>query len=223
MEPTTSPLARFFTAPFQARSYTNLLYLATAFPLGLAYFIFLVVGLALGVGLSIVWVGIPILALVLGGSWGLAALERQMAIHLLGARVPPMTPATPAAKGFWKQVGAFLTNPVTWKGMGYLIVKFPLGVATFTVVVFLLALSGGLLTAPFFYQYGTWGIQMGTWQVDTLGEALLCSGLGVIVALISLNVLNGLAWFWRQIASSMLGSERFTRPADPGTAAPAMA
>jgi hypothetical protein len=216
MEPKTSqihessePLARFFAAPIQARSYTNLLYLATAFPLGLAYFIFLVVGLSLGVGLSIVWVGIPILALVLGGSWGLAALERQMAIHLLGARVPPMTPATPAAEGFWKQVGAFLTNPVTWKGMGYLIVKFPLGVATFTVVVFLMALSGGLLTAPFFYQWNDWGIQMGAWQVDTLGEALLCSALGVIVALISFNLLNALAGVWRGLASVMLGSERF--------------
>ena len=49
--PRRSPLIRFLRAPIEARSYTNLLFLALAFPLGLAYFIFLTVGLALGVGL----------------------------------------------------------------------------------------------------------------------------------------------------------------------------
>lgn len=52
MEPNTTsrhPLARFLAAPLEARSYTNLLYLALAFPLGLSYFIFLAVGLSLAV------------------------------------------------------------------------------------------------------------------------------------------------------------------------------
>ena len=90
-----TPIGRFLCAPIEPRSYANLLFLAMAFPLGLAYFIFLVVGLSLGVGLLIIWVGIPILALVLAGSWLLAAMERQLAIHLLGAEVPPMKPQSP--------------------------------------------------------------------------------------------------------------------------------
>src|SRR3954468_22489681 len=82
-------------APIELRSYRNLLYLLLAFPLGLTYFLFLVVGLSLGLGLTIIWVGLPVLLLVLLGSRALSALERQLAIGLLGAEVPPMAP--PAA------------------------------------------------------------------------------------------------------------------------------
>ena len=85
-------LARFFMAPFRLQTYANLLYLALAFPLGLAYFIFLTVGLPLGYALTVIWVGIPILGLVFAGSWWMSALERRLAIGLLGAEVPPMAP-----------------------------------------------------------------------------------------------------------------------------------
>jgi hypothetical protein len=201
-------LRRFFTAPFEARSYTNLLYLALAFPLGLAYFVFLITGLSVGLGLVIIWVGIPILALVFAGSWGLAALERLMAIHLLGAPVPPMQPPAPAApRSFLTRVKEFLANPVTWKGMGYLLVKFPLGMVSFVALTFLVALSFALIAAPFLYQ--SQDFFLGWWWVDTMGKALLCSLAGLICALVSLNLLNGLAWVWKQLSRVMLGSERF--------------
>ena len=48
-------------------------------------------------------------------------------------------------RGFWRSVIDFLTNPVTWKGMGYLLLKLPLGMLTFVVTVFLCALSGSFL------------------------------------------------------------------------------
>src|SRR4030095_769620 len=121
----------FLTAPLRLRTYTNLLYLMLAMPLGILYFVFLTVGLTTGFGLTIVWIGIPILALVFAGSWGLAALERQLAIHALGADVPPMLPppgSQQSATGLLQRVGAFLSNPVTWKGMAFLLVKFPLGI-----------------------------------------------------------------------------------------------
>ncbi len=208
-----SAIGRFFRAPFEARTYGNLLFLALAFPLGLAYFIFLVVGLSVGLGLTIVWVGLPILALVLLGSWGLAALERQMAIHLLGAEVAPMAPLAPIAlvpaapPTALQRARAFLANPVTWKGLGYLAVKFPLGLATFVVMVTALALSGGLIASPLLYDFGH--VQLGVWQVDTLSEALGVSLLGLACGLISLNLLNGIAFAWRQLASALLGSRRF--------------
>ena len=45
------------------QSYVNILYLLLSFPLGIAYFVFLVTGISLGFGLLIIWVGVPILAL----------------------------------------------------------------------------------------------------------------------------------------------------------------
>lgn len=208
--PRPGALRRFLRAPIEARSYGNLLYLALAFPCGLAYFVFLTVGLSVGLGLTIVWVGLPILALVLAGSFGLAALERQLAIHLLGARVPPMAPPAPAGATFWQRLRAFLANPVTWKGMGYLAVKFPLGLASFVALVTLGSVAGALLFTPFLY---TWlPIELFDRPVDNLGLALACGVAGAVLALVSLNLFNLVAAGWRELARTLLGSARFNAP-----------
>ncbi|HEV8578764.1 MAG TPA: sensor domain-containing protein [Thermoanaerobaculia bacterium] len=217
-------VVHFFTAPLRLRTYTNLLYLLLAMPLGLIYFIFLSVGLTTGFGLVIVWIGIPILALVFAGSWGLAALERQLAIHALGAEVPPMLPqiapppASEPAPGFWKRVGAFLSNPVTWKGMAFLLLKLPLGIVSFTAVVALLATTAGFLLAPAVWFFGSWSLDFDLdidgWIIDSPAAALAVGALGVVFFFLSLNLLNGLALVWRWTASFLLGSERFA-PAAP--------
>lgn len=217
-------LIHFFGAPLRLRTYTNLLYLLLAFPLGLIYFIFLTVGLTTGFGLTIVWIGIPILALVFAGSWGLAALERQLAIHALGAEVPPMLPqiapppGTEPAASLWRRIGAFLSNPVTWKGMAFLLLKFPLGVASFIAVVTLLATTAGFLLAPFAWYFGSWSldfdVDFGGWIVDSPAGAMAAGALGVVFFFVSLNLLNGLALVWRWMAAFLLGSERFA-PAAP--------
>jgi hypothetical protein len=222
-KPPAGALARFLRAPIEARSYGNLLFLALAFPTGLAYFVFLSVGLSLGLGLTIVWVGLPILALVVGLSFALAALERQLAIHLLGARVPPMAPTPPpdpaVRAGAWQRFREFLANPVTWKGMGYLAVKFPLGLLSFVVLVTLVALAGAFLAAPFLY---TWEpIYLFDRPVDNLGAALACALVGAVLALVSLNLFNLLAAGWRELARALLGSPRFAAANAPLPAEPA--
>ena len=211
----SNPVAQFFLVPFEIRTYTNLLYLALAFPLGLAYFIFLIVGLSVGFGLTIVWIGLPILGLVFAGSWGLAALERQMAIGLLGAEIPPMSPPEGLqGKGFWGGIQAFLSNPVTWKGMAYLLLKFPMGIFSFTMGVILLSVSLAFMLVPFAFLFGyDWLYMDGSlWWVDTLGEALACGLFGSLIALLSLHAFNGLAAAWRLLATGMLGSRRFAAP-----------
>ena len=210
-------LLYFFKAPFRLRTYTNLLYLALAFPLGLLYFIFLAVGIPLGLGLTLIWIGIPILALVFAGSWGLAAMERQLAIHALGAPVPPMSqPAVEATQPVWERVKTFFSNPVTWKGMAFLLLKLPLGIVSFIAIVFLLSLSVSLLAVPFFWQWGADFEADGViLLVDSWGEAWLFALLGLVLLFISLNLLNGLALVWRWMATFLLGSERFTHEAPP--------
>ena len=213
-------LKHFFGAPFRLRTYTNLLYLMLAFPMGLIYFIFLIVGLSLGLGLTILWVGVPILALVFAGSWGLAAMERQLAIHALGAEVPPMTQTLPppvsAAQTFWQRAGAFFSNPVTWKGMAFLLVKLPLGVVSFFALVSLLATSAALILTPIAWQWGDLlYVDDMVWTMDTWVSPWFAGLLGVGLLFLSLNLLNGLALVWRWTATSLLGSERFAAAAPP--------
>lgn len=218
---TADPIARMFRMPFQARSYTNLIYLLLAFPLGMAYFVFLITALSLGAGLSITIVGLPILGLTFLASWGLTALERRMAIHLLGAEVPPMGPSLGSSgQGFWGDVRQFFGNPVTWTGMLYLLLlKLPLGVVTFVIVTFLVTLSVSFLATPFLYPLSLMETDGVLWWVDTPGEAALCFLVGLVLAFVSLHLLNGIAWLWRQLSVAMLGNQRFAA-APPAPQAP---
>jgi hypothetical protein len=206
-------LVRFFQAPIRWRTYSNLLYLLLAFPLGLFYFIFLSVGLAVGYGLTLIWVGIPILALVFAGSWWMSVLERRLAISLLGAEVPPMAPApSTAVVGLWQRLRTFLSNPVTWKGMGFLLAKLPLGVVSFVALVTSLSVSISLLLVPVLWPWSdvTFDVDFGVWSPSTFTGSLLCGIAGAILFFLSLNLLNGLAYVWRLLATSMLGSPRFS-------------
>lgn len=223
---TTDPLApladglrRFCLAPFRLRTYTNLLYLLLAFPLGLAYFIFLAVGLTAGFGLTLIWIGLPILALVFAGSWAFAAFERQSAILLLGADVPPMTPEklppSLIARTAWQRAGDFFSNPVTWKGMGFLLLKLPLGIVSFVSIVALLPLSGALLLSPLLWEMGVLDIDGVVFQVDSIGGAWAFAVVGLVMLFLSLNLLNALAWIWRGTATVLLGSDRFGAAAAP--------
>ncbi len=224
-DPWTRWLDAVFGVFYRARPYLNALYLLAALPLGVAYFVFLITGWALGLGLMIVWVGFLILAAVVLLSFGISWFERLLAIHLLGARVGPIA-ASPAGlggiasraegqnetgsketEGFLNQAKAFLTNKVTWTGMMFLFLKFPLGVVSFVMTVVGFAVSGTLLAAPIYFRwdpptigwFGTW------WVVDTLPEALLCSLVGLVFLIASLHLVNALAWVWRFLAEALLG------------------
>ncbi len=214
-------LRHFLAAPFRPRTYGNLLYLLLALPLGVAYFVFLSVGLTAGFGLTLVWIGIPLLALVFAGTWAFAAFERQAAIHLLGADVPPMAPPpTGAARSAWQRAGDFFSNPVTWKGMGFLLLKLPLGIVSFVATVTLLSVSLGFLLAPLFWEAGVFEIDRVTFQLDSLGAAWVCSLAGIGLVFLSLNLLNALGRVWRGTATLLLGSERFSAAAPPAPALP---
>ncbi len=209
-------LRHFAGAPFRLRTYANLLYLLLAFPLGLAYFLFLIVGLAVGFSLTLIWIGLPILALVFAGIWAFAAFERQAAILLLEADVPPMLPpSSPVARTAWQRAGEFFSNPVTWKGMGFLLLKFPLGLVSFCAIVVSLPLSGALLLAPLLWEMGVLDIDGVVFQVDSIGGAWVCALVGVVALFLSLNLLNALAWVWRRTAEALLGSGRFAAAPPP--------
>ena len=215
----TKSLLAFFGAPLRGQTYLNMLYLLLAFPLGLFYFIFLVTGLSLGVALTIVWVGLLILLAVFAVWYGLLAFERAMAIGLLREQIPSMSPRTAPGSGVWKQFTAALGNPVTWKGLFYLVAKFPLGIISFVVLVTFLSTGLALLFAPAYYGYLplNWDLTINgvyanpVWVMDTLPEAIIASVVGIFVLLVGMQAFNGLAWLSGKFAKVMLGN--FSQPA----------
>jgi hypothetical protein len=204
---------RFLKMAVDGQSYLNLIYLLAAFPLGLIYFVFLVTGLSLGISLSIIWVGIPLLAGVVAGWWVLARFERLMAVHWLKADIPAIPSINPQIHSegdFWGKIKIHLTNPVTWKSPVYLFFKFPLGLATFTILVTLVSLTLATLTLPLTYE--TFDVQIGGffspgslgWQVDNPGEAFLGTLIGLLLWPLTMLISNGLAWVHAKFARLML-------------------
>jgi len=204
-----------------SRTYLRILYLFLAFPLGTLYFTFIITGLSVGFGLAIVIVGFPILVLTLLGWLLFARVERELAIHLLGARVRPMTVPDPVKRTAWQRLLKTLADPVTWKSLVYVTLEFPFGVASFTLATVLLTTSLSLILYPVAYAISTALYQQfpgdaqgtmfpgvtinGNFDVNVFVLFLLFSAVGVVLSVVSLAVLNGMGWLWGRFAEVMLG------------------
>ena len=205
---------RFFKVVLSKQAYLNLLYLLAAFPLGIFYFVFLISGLSTGISLVIIWVGIPILLLVGIAWWGLANLERIMAIHLLKEDIPAIGIPSSVDSDMWTRFKEYFVNPVTWKSLLYLFLKFPLGIFTFVVLVTMISLTLAFLAMPFLYefmQYSQAGIYLGAdlpfWRIDSMGDALILALVGLVLWPVTLNITNGLAWVHAKFARVMLSDD----------------
>ncbi len=203
MDNSPNSMQKLFNVFVRPQTYLNLVYLFLTFPLGLIYFIILVTGISLGIGLLIVWVGFLILAAVLALSWAFTIFERQLAVNLLQVQIQQKPSTTVPGETILHQLKRLVTNAQTWKGMLYLFLKFPLGTITFSVAVTLLALSFGLIVAPLIYQF----VPMNFFyvQIDNLSLALIMMVIGIFLLPLSLHALNYLAELWGKVTEIFLG------------------
>ena len=220
---------KFYGVFARSATYLNLVYLYLTFPLGIVYFVFLVTGWSLGISLTILWVGLLILALVFAISWGLTAFERWLAIWLLRLDIAPMQCKPNREEKFWPRLKAWFTNPVTWKGMLYLLIKFPLGILNFSVATAVLATSFGLVSAPLALVIPGWHISMDEWHINlelfsrqfviSQPDPFMIAGLaflaGIFIAPASLHLLNWMAQWQGKLAQRMLGCKRQKTAAAP--------
>lgn len=215
----SQPVRGFLGVVAWRQSYLNILYLLLAFPLGLAYFLLYVVGGALGLGLMVLLVGaVLLLVLVLAGQW-LGALERLLAVHLLGIRIAPGHTSWPEGEGLAGYLKAVLGNRTTWTGLVYLLAKFPLGLASWLVAVVAGSVVLALIGAPLADAFGG-DVNIGSWRPDSQGELLLISLIGLALAVPVLHLLNGLAWLWGAFTRLMLGGPSPAAPARAGRTSP---
>jgi hypothetical protein len=207
-------LQGFLGVPLRRQTYRNLVYLALAFPLGLAYFVAVTTGLSTGLGLAVTLVGIPLLVLTVAGATALAGFEAKLATWLLGVEVDP--PAVlhdlesadlRSLDGLVEATKRLLAAPTTWTSLLLVLLRFVFGLAAFVALVTATAVAGMLLTMPLFYDAGSVTYTVGPYVVDTLGEALAGGALGVLVTLVSLHVLNGLARLGGFTTAALLGDD----------------
>src|SRR4051794_31568347 len=123
-------------------------YLLLHFPLGLVYFVGLVVLLSVSAGTVVIWVGVLGLALAMLFSRLAAKAERRLIKAAFRVEIPD--PYRPLAKGgnLLKKWKAMAAAPATWKDLVYLLLLFPLGTAEFVLSVALWSASAGLIAMP---------------------------------------------------------------------------
>ncbi len=209
-------LKYFFGVVARPQTWLDYVYLWLAFPLGLFYFIFLVVGLSVGLSLVIVWVGIPMLLLVAGAWYLFAGLERILARELLRVPIGPAPRAWEAVDGVWAKLKAHFGSASTWKDLVYLLVRLPLGIVSFTIVITQAALVAAFIGAPVFVRLDA--LWIGGQRIDSFGVALALVPVGALVMIAMFHVIHGWAWVCGKLATALFGDGR--GPATP--ALPAM-
>jgi signal transduction histidine kinase len=105
-------------------------------PIALIGFVYVVLMVAVGAGLSVTVVGLPLLAAGLVGARRLGRAERARARMLLGIGVdePSPLPHRPGG-GFFAWLWTVLKDSVAWRTVLYEFIRLPWGVLTFTVTL----------------------------------------------------------------------------------------
>lgn len=236
-KPHENSLKRGLRAPFRGQTYRNLCYLVVMFPLGTVYFTLLTTGFSIGVSLAVYFVGIPILVSLPVLAVGLAGFERRLVRVLFGIEIST-TDATDG--GFWTRLKRLVTDVHGWKAIAYLLSEFLYGSVVFGLLAALGATAGSFLLAPLYYTdapvvaYGpvpsteltfdlmfgwdsllvglTTTFQLGSWQIETLGGALLAALGGLVLSLLFFQLGNVFAWVWGRYARIMLTAPRYWSP-----------
>lgn len=226
-----NPLARALRAPFEARTWKETLHLLLNLPFGIATFTIVVTGFALGFGMLITLVGIPILIGMLYVSRGMGTVERVRAGLLLDLDVPRPYRPDPPRDRWWRPYVARLTDPATWTEVAYHLLLLPIGTVTFSIVTTFWMVGIVLLLTPFvwwsfsepFEVIDAWfqltltsdpnTIRIGapgggyTWLIDSPWEFAVVAFMGLLLLFLIPWVVHGLATANRALVRGLLGRD----------------
>jgi signal transduction histidine kinase len=179
---------------FGKRAWEEVLFLLCGVPLGILWFVVLVTGWSLTLGLAITPFVVPNLlvmaAVIRGASWVETALARSL-LHV--AAYPPREPLV--RQSLWRKTFGWLADPAMWRAQFYLLFRAVAGFAIGNLLVVCFALSLGGLAAPFYYWALHGGIDLGFWRVDTLPQALVlvpAGAAGFVIAMLLTRLLSQL-------------------------------
>ncbi|MCG7527598.1 sensor domain-containing protein [Streptomyces sp. OfavH-34-F] len=112
-------------------------HLLSNLPMAIIGFVYTVLMIAIGVGLAVTVVGLPLLAAGLQGSRAIGRAERGRARKLLGVVVEEPSPPARGRResGFFVWLWSALRDPVAWRTALYSFVRLPWGILTFALTL----------------------------------------------------------------------------------------
>lgn len=211
----------FVSAPFRRRTWAELLYALVGLPLSIIGFALTIVGLVYGTGLSVIYLGLWVVAGTVLLGRGLGVLDRGLLNSLLHERIAvPRRP--PKAAGVWGRLRRRLTDSAGWRGLAFQIVRFPLAIVTFVISVTFWVLTLGAMSYAVWYKYlpgevDQYGVthhgaqfyyndatRHGYW-VDTPKRIVVCTLAGVVFFWLTPWIVRGFVAMHRALGRALLG------------------
>ncbi|WP_329255784.1 sensor domain-containing protein [Streptomyces sp. NBC_01478] len=205
-------------APLEARSWREFGYVLLSLPISILLFTYAVTMVALGAGLLITFLGVPVLAGALAGCRGFGALERARARKLLDLDVAAPEPLRMKKNGPMAWMGAVLKSGASWRQLLYAVLHFPWAVFSFVVALNFWAYGWALLTYPLWFWLfpmygGGGGLQLygdGHHQIylDNPFEITVTALVGLLFTLATPWIVRALTMVDRVMVHGLLGPSR---------------
>ncbi|MGO4463738.1 sensor histidine kinase [Streptomyces sp. M-16] len=216
--PGGSGLAAVLRAPVAARTWREFGYLLIGLPLSALYFCVAVTGVAVGAGLLVTFLGVPVLAGVLAVCRGFGRIERGRVRSLLRMPVAEPAPVRAGKSGALASMGALLKSGSAWRHVLYSVVHFPWAVFAFCLALTLWAYGWSTLLYPLWFwvfpaftdQPGLELFQNGDYRFyldSPVAVAATCLA-GLLVTLATPWVIRALTGVERILVGGLLGRSR---------------
>ena len=210
-----SPARRFFGVVARPQSYRNIAYLLFGLPLGTLWFSALVTLASVSVSMLVVaLLGIPLLI----GTWyvvrAFANVERGVANALLEQHVDHAPMAAGVSGNLWVRLREMSRDRARWRELGYLTLRFPAGIATFTAATVALSAPLWVAWAPFHtrlvddHSFGDWAGSSRLEDLTTSPWSWTLVPLGIALLFPAYHALNALARACGRWTTAWLGGDR---------------
>lgn len=166
-------------------------FLLFTFVTGLFYFCFYLVAIILGLSLSFTVVGVPLLANVLRTTTVFLQFERVQTKIYMDITTEPCVKAVNPKVSNWLQAKKELLNRRNWIAIGWLMLKFPVGILSLVSAALLYVAPPVLIAVPFLYPFISLSIMGAT--VDTFAKAMMVSAAGIVLMMVSYWLADRLA------------------------------
>ena len=207
-KPRRSLPGRFFGVVADPHTYGAMFYMLLSLATGIFYFSWVVTGVSLSLGLSILVIGVPLLILFVGSTRVLSLVEGRIVETMLGERMPRRPLYANQGKSWGTRIVELFTDPRTWATMLYFILMLPLGIAYFTVVVTGITTSLALIATPIAAMFGMDGTLMldgiDVWSVVEPWQWVLAIVAGVLLFFVTLHVCRLIGRGHAQLAKHLL-------------------
>lgn len=199
------------------RTYLRALHLLLMFPIGIAYFVGLVVTLTIGGALIWTLVGPVVLIVALYFSRWSGDAEAWLVRHVTQIQLRRPPTAIEMGQSFRSQLYTRLIDRNTWTGLIYLFAQFPIGIGIFVSLVVVISVGMAFVSAPIILMFSDSALEFGGVipEIDTVSKGLFLVPIGLIAVFAGVHFVNVVSALHASWARLMLASKAKTIPTIP--------